>query len=287
MPKQKKARILLRMQKKEISAPEGKTIRLKPLIEGIAGALSGTPEKLSEKMGIPFMPEQVDVKIFDEKGFRKAVGERCDEAPGLDHGAEFFPETGHIYLDAGYGLETALETLSSVRGIDEKASLYMGFLELVFRLNMTAFFYHELAHLNHCMYMPEVFESITSWKKIEEKEPNARKRNTSVFQKTRRELAVVEGVACWVDGEMMRDILEFSEGILGCGERRFSKREPSDKEKADAFFVDSHSLGQWFVAAVAKLVGVNPVRLVIDNPPLTLGELFNPGRYVERLYKGE
>ena len=288
------AKMTIQLQKEEIRAPNGKKIKLKPLLEEISGALSTAPQKVNESMGIPFKPIHVDVKIFDGEGYKKAISERRHLSNRTGGGAaQFFPEQMDILINTDNKGLGGAKVLAGFEG----DSNYLGAFRIHIQIALLGTVFHELAHLNHCLYDVRCFEVAKRWNRRLEDERRNKKtgilkdfvnlfRKLIEYFKVARHLTVIEGIASWTEQKMMDDLFAFSEGELEWESKetaKFEDRNPLPSEKLNALVNDPHSLGYWFVDTVANLINGNPIKLVIDHPPRTLGELFNPEYYVRKL----
>ncbi len=65
---------------------------------------------------------------------------------------------------------------------------------------------------------------------------------------------------------------------------QYAHREPTAKEKLGVYLgTNLSSFSYRFVAVVAELLKVNPIKTIIDTPPSRIREFLNPKKYVESL----
>jgi len=275
----------------------GKKIKIEPLVDDIRGKLETTPSDVSAMMGIPFIPQNAEVKIFDEKEFKKAVSERSGKVYDDEAGGVFNCDGEDVFVNFE---NKHLRDLYKIVIADSNANEHdLEYLYDKISDKILTHTWHEIAHLAHYSYDNRLFHTyektippmIEKMNKFEERGGSfdlLKGIGMFIYRfkdilRLLREKVIIEGIACWT-----------AENLNGAHYKRvhifdylakFHSKNPSFIEKIKCSCQDPHSFGCWFVEKVSRLIYANPIKLIIDQSPKSYLELFSPERYVKRLKK--
>lgn len=273
---------------------DSKKIKLEPLVDDIRDKLETVPSDVSTMMGIPFIPQNTEVKIFDKKEFKKTLSERFGKEYNGNAGGFFHHDEEYVFVNF------EMDYTGRMYNLDKDTDLEL--LNQMISDTILKCTWHEIAHLAHYSYDNRLFITskklvTTTKEKIDKAEEAAKnmRRVTDVLKgigtiiwsvkdilKAIREKVLIEGIATWA-GENLIEAHYRNSFRTRKYSQKFHGRKPSFIQKIKCVWSDPHSLGYWFVEKVSTLIDANPVKLIIDNPPKNYRELFKPERYVKRM----
>lgn len=278
----------------------GKKIKIEPLVDDIHGKLETAPGDVSAMMGIPFIPQNAEVKIFDDEEFKKAVSERTGRAYDDEVGGVFHIDGEDVFVNFENKL---MRDLYKIVIDDSNANEHdLEYLHDKISDKILTHTWHELAHIAHYSYDNRLFNTFVEItdiiEKMDEFEESAENSGRTIdllkgigmliyrfkdILKALREKTLLEGIASWTTDNLI--MAHYKRGIMLLGYSEFNKKEPSFIQKIKLTWKDPHSIGYWFVEKVSRLIDANPIKLIIEQPPKSYWELFKPERYVKRLKK--
>ncbi len=251
---------------------KGEEFRIKPLVSTLHEDIRHFSPLLGEKMGNIPIPEKINILLLDENESVELSKSRHKNADGI--GCCFFPEDQTIAINLQAKLdEDPLLVLSP--DFDGPKSI---FEESEKRLNYSVLrsIMHEMAHLFHLNYNPELFIRMMGWNK---RKPLLPSRMLSQVIKCHKDLVLTEGIACWTVKSMGSEI---------CNRFRSAQEvpwfaDPGLKLKVKVLLgaESAHKLGHWFMNCIEEISKENPAKMVMDSPPKTIACLFEPKIYAK------
>lgn len=259
---------------------KGKKIELEPLVERIRPILSRIPGDVSAVMGIPFIPNELEIKLFDDKRYKTLVTKESGDV----NPAFYVPRGKNVYVN----IEGTVKNFN-----------WPGFdLEYITQMAILCGSWHEIAHMNHYFYDPKIFkeyeDSIDKFFSLHEKRDELLKLSKEgkyafktygeyllsfeYYRRVLRYLAIIESVAQRTDLELMRKYMNDS--------KYESQEIPENCKKAikkiKLSHDDGYSFSYWFMNKISKMTDANVIRLSIQHNP-TYVEMLYPELYIIRM----
>ncbi len=244
-------------------------VRVEPVAEQLELKARDIAEKVSGVMGIGFR-NGFDIHIHDTPGYFDEHRKRGYPEPEAEFGLAL-PRENLVLIDGG--------RLFS-KGIGPDADV--GVLETDLLLGVACMVPHELAHLFHSWHDSRIFTRMEKAREVFGKGGQAAAQALlsnpyEMIFALRMDKTLSEGIAIYAENAVWA-----SYG----GKNR--AKELTLVERARIFFdlasyLELYDLGAWFMNRIEGLLGGNPVKIVIENPPSNPVELLSPQIYAARL----
>lgn len=289
---------------------DGRRIKLAPIIDDIRSDISNAPDRVSTFMRIPFNLNNPELQILDSRGYAETLEKEYPKVrvPKANRtGALTICSKEKILIKVDYEERRQRRELYAYMEGEPRYEMAIAY-DILRRV------WHEVAHLSHESYDARLLDTPTErklremWefaskekghsgmlaisKRVREMEKELPEEEQKLIRTSeiirnnfgwRRRTAIVEGIATWVALSMLekQEVPNATRGF-----RIFKDGDEPGllfNTACVLFFSSRYHVGYWFVDTVSNLVSHKPIKLIIDHPPITYRELFNPERYVKRM----
>ncbi len=280
-----KTKVKVTLKAKEIELKDRK-IDLEPLIDELErDVFTKIANSVMELMGIPCLPKQIEVRLFDENEYRKALKEMgCEELGGQVTGFYIWGRKD-VIINYERGAKQMVEC-----GLEPEEAVVNALIIISA---------HELTHLNQHFYSPGIMESRDeAIKEYHSNRPMANdlmalyeKGETQTIRGVIANLkalpmiksafkmfkygGLTEGIAKWMENEILEQYTSYSIEWTG-------KIDTDPFKRIELSSDDEYSFGYNFVKKVAESTDKNPVKLIMDHHPTYL-EMLYPQLYILRM----